>query len=448
MLCATITVASVVVVFGTRKLYHISALKFFVKEVVEENGQYSAIKRGEVRGFLLPVNVDQQLTGGLKGFTQLATLASMFNLSTVEPYVQGTRLVGVPRMGEEYDPGLLLRLSELYDWKDLRRSFKTCSTRNNHKLSSFETFLNNASREVILVHMIKSPDILKSFFPNNDAKIVEASPGWITSKFLSGVSLLNKWAEKVLDDKHKEFAPFKTAHIILVDARPTKRLPLSVIANKFGIIFNRQVSSVTVLIDTWRAITNNNPMASFYLIPGFPWRPCHKIDYLKHSSTVINSTSKFSQGLNDSALNEIVGVHIRGERLLTEYKGNLSICLKNLESLLHNLTLQSTGRGVRIIHDLGQYGTMSCYDGSHCYKKRKSFVAQIQNLGYPTVSFNPAEYSSVPNTPAFAARVEIEYLSNVDILVTLGMGGFQYTIQERFEHKYGKGSKNLHKLCH
>ena len=441
MLCAIVTSSAVVMLYGTQRLYRTYAFGGLFYEIKEES---VGVRHGQVRGFLLPVYVDQQLTGGLKGFMQLATLAALFNLSTVEPYVQGTRLVGVPKFSEGRDPGVL-RLSELFDWKDLRRHFKTCSTRNSHLLSSFETFLRNASRDVILVHMVQSPHFLKSFFFNTDAKFVKLSPSSKTKNLVSGVSLLNKWAKNIQKQKH--FAPFRTTNIVLVDARPKKALPLSVIVEKLGMIIYQQVSSgVTVLFDRWTAVTNKVSMGTFYWITGFISRPCHIIDFLKHSDAVVNTSSKFSLGLNDSAIDEIVGVHIRGERLLTEYKGNVSNCLRALKSLLHNLTFNSTKRAVRIIHDLGPFGTKSCSVG-RCSKIRKDFVSQIENVGYPIVSFDPTKFPSVPTSSGFAARVEIEYLSNVDVLVTLGRGGFQYTIQERFERKHGKGSKNIHTLC-
>ena len=84
-----------------------------------------------------------------------------------------------------------------------------------------------------------------------------------------------------------------------------------------------------------------------------------------------------------------------------------------------------------MIHDLGS-GTKSC-NYRACPGGRSKLLSQINSLSYRVVSYNPTKFKSFPNSPAFASFVEREYLSNVDILVTLGWGGFQHSIVERFK---------------
>ena len=401
-------------------------------------------REAPVRGFLLSVSVDQQLTGGLKGFTQLAILAAIFNLSTVEPYVQGSKLVGVPQLLSQGDGPDVMRLSDLYDWEDLRRNFKTCSTRNDHLLSSFETFLGSASRDVILVYMIKTQAEYDVTFSGSNDKVVESSPN-VT--LLANLKMLNIWARNA---SQKDFKAFRLSRVIRVDARPTYALPLSVIKKDLGSVIDRHVSkyqSATVMFVNWRAVTLNTvARPSYYYIPGLYSRPCQRID-IKHSQAVINSSKLFSQSLDDSNANATtVGIHIRGERLLNEYNGDISHCFQELEILLHSITSNVSRLGVRIVHDLGEYGTMSCLSGV-CSKKRKTFISQIQSLGYPVVSFKPTNFTFVPNSPGFAAFVEGEYLSNVDILVTLGWGGFQNDIVRRFVRQHGGKSEYSHRIC-
>ena len=400
-------------------------------------------REAPVRGFLLSVSVDQQLTGGLKGFTQLATLAAIFNLSTVEPYVQGSKLVGVPQVLSQGDRQNVIRLSDLYDWEDLRRKFKTCSTRNDHQLSSFETFLGSASRDVILVYMITAEADFNFYFPGRNKKIIQVGHD---EYLLSGVQYLNEWAAKV---SKRNGSKFRAEHIIMVDARPTYALPLSVIVKDLGPIIDAQVSkfsSATVLFGRWRAIAFKEPMRQKYYVPGFHWRPCQRIDFIKHSQAVIDSSLTFSQNLNNSINSIVIGVHIRGERLLRDYKGSIPDCLSELDALLHSYTLKLSKVSVRIIHDLGEYGTSSC-TMSICSQRRNSFLSQVQRLGYPIVSFNPTEFSAVPVSSGFAAFVEGEYLSKVDILVTLGWGGFQNTVSQRFVRQHGGKEENLHHIC-
>ena len=47
------------------------------------------------RSYLLPEYIEQQTMGALYGLAYLATLGSLLNLSSVEPYVHSSNLVGV-----------------------------------------------------------------------------------------------------------------------------------------------------------------------------------------------------------------------------------------------------------------------------------------------------------------------------------------------------------------
>ena len=269
----------------------------------------------------------------------------------------------------------------------------------------------------------------KLFFSgrNQDNQIVEL---YREVSAFSGVKTLNKWAAHVSKQSHLKEPSFKKEVVLLMDARPTHALPMKVIMNKLGAVIDHHISifhSATVLFQRWRGIEWRIPSTSFYYIPRFIWRLCQRVDFIWHNHAVRNASMSFSQALNDSLNTQLVGVHIRGERLLTEYKGNVTDCLKQLEIFL---TQMDSGVGVRIIHDLGHYGTSSC-DTYQCTNGRKTLLSEVRKLGFPVVSFDPANFPSVPKSSGFVSFVEREYLSNVDVLVTLGWGGFQYTISQR-----------------
>ena len=61
------------------------------------------------------------------------------------------------------------------------------------------------------------------------------------------------------------------------------------------------------------------------------------------------------------------------------------------------------------------------------------------------MSFDPTQFHHFPHSPAFAAAVEQEYLSRVDILVTVGRGGFQQSIVDRFVKHSGK--EIVYRIC-
>ena len=123
-------------------------------------------------------------------------------------------------------------------------------------------------------------------------------------------------------------------------------------------------------------------------------------------------------------------------------------CLQQLTTLLQTLTAARgiTNERVNVFHDLGHYGTKSCiYDP--CASGRSKLLSQINALGYPVNSYDPAMLNSVPVSPAFASFVEREYLAHVDILVTVGRGGFQKSIVYRFLQNSGGDKDNLHRIC-
>ena len=55
--------------------------------------------------------------------------------------------------------------------------------------------------------------------------------------------------------------------------------------------------------------------------------------------------------------------------------------------------------------------------------------------------------TSTPMNSAFASFVEQEYLAHVDILVTLGNGGFQSSIIDQFLINSNGNRANLHRIC-
>ena len=97
-----------------------------------------------------------------------------------------------------------------------------------------------------------------------------------------------------------------------------------------------------------------------------------------------------------------------------------------------------------MFHDLGKYGTRSC--GSLCAGRKKQFVAGIKNLGYRIVYYDPVEFRPKGLRSVFSALVEMEYLSKVDVLITVGNGQFQNKIIERFMKHKGH-DHNLTRIC-
>ena len=279
------------------------------------------------RSFLLTVDIEQQSTAAVYGYGDLVALGGFLNLSAVEPYVRGTNLVGVPAMKKEgSDPGVMT-LSTLYDFEDLRAKVESCYTNKNLTMSSFEGFVETASHQVIYVYILHSLGKYKSKF-SDEKKIVETVTD--DAKTKQALTRLNKWAAYVSEKSKLPLASFKISRVFLIDARPKVALRLATIKDVLGSAVHEEISNkggVTVLFDNWRAIHHKPDTTYFYYVPDFH-KPCVGLNLIDHSQRVIEASQALSMHLKDSANSSIIGVHIRGERLLLKYKQNFVGCFK------------------------------------------------------------------------------------------------------------------------
>ena len=397
----------------------------------------SRLRPGRERGYLLSMTHTQQISGALHGYTDLATLGALLNLSTVEPYVVDTSLVGVPYVKDaQYE----LKLCDIYDAHMLKSTLKMCSSYNDHEMSTFEDFLERASREVIFVYMLTSFNRGQKFRLAGNKRIIEiGTTGNATQKFLER---LNRWAVHISPLK---LPGFYISRVFVIDAQPMKALHLSDILEVLGSAIRWKVArhgSATVLFNNWEAIHNVPDSHSFYYIPEFVYRPCRSIYNVSHSQTVIDAADIFGLGLRDDKRKTRIGVHIRAERILALHKESFEICLEKVWELINSTYRNSQ---VRIIHDLGKYGTRTCF--GYCEVLRPYFSTKIARLGWHSAHFYPEGYSHLPRSAAFVAAVEQEYLSRMDVLVTVGAGGFQTRTITMFM-KHAENSRNhLYKIC-
>ena len=396
-------------------------------------------------GYLLVVDYEQQLMGGFMGFYHLAKMTSLLNLSSVEPYVRGTGLEGAPLIREDSEAEVA-KLSRFYDIDHLGSLVKSCC---GNELVSFETFMEMSSRDVVLVAFLYSLEGSERYFSNGE-KIVEIESG--TASLLASLRTLNKWTSFVAGHRNWQSALYRVSRVVLVDARPQRPLPFSYLMDKLGSIVRQQVAefgSATLVLDSFRDIQLTYVSKFLYRIPGFKWSKCAEMDTVKHSNSVTSAARKFSHDLNPA--HPVVGIHVRIERLLIDLKGRVSlymVCLRQLRRLLQSGTIANLTRGsVYLFHDVGKYGTKGCNYRSYCFRGRPHFLSLIQRMGFKVVYFDPKSFRPKGLRGAFAGYVEMEFLSNVDVLVTVGHGEYQNHIVKRFAKNHGGSLQNFHKIC-
>ena len=137
-----------------------------------------------------------------------------------------------------------------------------------------------------------------------------------------------------------------------------------------------------------------------------------------HSNTVVNAASNFATMLN--LTRPVIGVHVRGEKLIIHSKNSHSHykhCLQQLRDLLEGVANTSKG-SVVLFHDLGKYGSNSCHHYNVCHTERPNFISEIEEFEYRVASYDPSWFRPALLQGVFAAFVEKEFLSSVDVLVT------------------------------
>ena len=369
----------------------------------------------------------QQATGGFLAFAQLAKLASIFNLSIVEPYVSGTRINGVPRFIGKQPPKDTMTLSTFYDMTSLQSTLKSCCYASH--FVNFTTMMMKASRNIIYVCFIPK----KGHYNFGPKKIMEINRDNVNAYDRSLFKRLKMWVSHISKGL---VTPFQLLRIFVVDARPTRPLYLSNITDALSDVIREEVSKngpATVVFSGWRGLYTESSNF-FYYIPDFPRCDVYLVN---HSKVILEATKQFAKSL--SQIRPVIGVHIRGERLIRTSGGSSYYleCLRELKNRLHSLVKSTNAAhdSVHIFHDLGPYGSVSCQNNHTCRQEKPRFLSKIKELGFPVVYYDPTRFDvdSVHVNAAFASFVEREYLtSQVDVLVTVGRGSYQWSIVERF----------------
>ena len=331
-----------------------------VSEVMRSNiSKY----RSRSQGYLLSIDYSQQTTAGFKTYNQLADIAGLLNLSCVEPFVCYDGLRG----GANYKDMKALKLSNLYDFSNIKDSIQSCLRSD---IFSFHEFLENASPHVVLVSFITSVSH-HQFSLLKNKNMVKFDCHINISQIQNNVrKTLNSWAASYNISKI-----FKCFSVVLFDARPKHELPLRDILNVLGSFVNKQVAkfgSATVILETWRGIGHSS---YFPYVSGFKAKDCHGGFTLEHSQMVISAADDFVEHFN--LTQQAVGVHIRGEKLLIDSNWNVTYsidCLQQLYNFLHDHSENQVSfpDKVYIFHDLDEYGSISCDRTKECKHARPS----------------------------------------------------------------------------
>jgi hypothetical protein len=381
--------------------------------------------------------------GAFVAYKHLAQITGLLKLSSVEPYMCTAGTEGVPPTNKHLAE--VLKFSHFYDLDHMRSLIKKCSPNND--LVSFDTFLEKASRGVILVSFLPSSSLTKKYFSGRAKnKNVLEHDSAITTQTKS-LKMLNTWVSTMA----KKSVPFRESRVVLINALPSRPLPLLSLVEELGSIITKHVAefgSATVIVDTWRDVRDRIASPFFYYIPGLTWEDCGYIDSVRHSEAVVTAARTFGESLKSNR--PLIGVHLRMEKLLifNDRVSHYRWCLGEVLKLLQNGTIANASRGsAYFFHDLKKYGSKTCDKYKNCIKRRPPFLADIKKIKYDVVSYDPSSFLPASMRGVFAGLVELEYLSNVDVLITVGTGRYQDNTVQRFLSKSGGSRDNLYKVC-
>ena len=403
---------------------------------------------GSTRGYLLVTKYEQQLMNSIVSFYHVANITALLNLSSVEPFITPLgQLTGAPGT-KGFSAQFTVRLSHFFAMENFKSSLNICCSGNN--LVTFESFVQKASRDVVVVIIMPSLGPGSKRLLNGEKFAVVDN---VEEAYLNNLNSWVKWGAKA---KSWNSTLFRVSRMVLIDARPQSPdpFPLGELIKELDTVVSQQVAkygSATFVINNFRDIQMMNaPSGFFYSLPpgSILQRTCSTLDNTAYTQSVVCAARQFRESL--SGTRPVIGIHIRGEKLLLGYNGSHSQhmkCLNELKRFVDSdvIPVNVSHGDINLFHDLDKHASITCGGYGYCKNGRKEWVAGVEKLGYRIVQYDPSKFRPAWYKNIFAALVVIEYLSNVDYLVTVGKGQYQDTIVSRFIKN--RGETLYHRIC-
>ena len=397
--------------------------------------------------YVLALGYWEQLTMATANLCGLVNFARGWHSRVVTPFTYNAELYGLPTTVDfpsvngapiSYK-GPTKPLSLLYDMNRLNNDL-FCDQYRLPPLVSFEEFMMNANRQIILLHINFSNAPPKSFFKGqNYINCEKFRP--VKSAGLKLLKTLN------IESKRRKLTPFKIGTACCLNHMHVIDTPM-VIAEGCG--FSR-TDNITIIFTVWRGysnirtkyfrlITTKSPM---FRQPS-PVRVAFPLD-----QGIINNASAFVNDILCNNSGEFAAIHLRTAKLAMKKGGEqlFQSCLETAQSLLKNLneTLLSTctckRNCLRYFVDYGEFG-------SHSFriKTGKSISENILNKRQiEPVHYDPRKYGGKLDQ-GYVASVEQLAIAHSNVLILVGGGSFQVQMQKRFI-QVGHGSM-VYRVCY
>ena len=333
------------------------------------------------------------------------------------------------------------------------------------RLAPFGTFLQRASREVIVTHYISPKETHELVVMKGDTKRrleeeFRRDPVVDCRYHLRTYSGMIETALNGELDSHRTLTSrdrFRVAKYWCVNMSDFSTPQRSALRMDFGanedvtvIILNwRGVGKKSVVTNSAKGLHLNNRVAMLNACRhhhlGVQWR-----DTITYSSLVLETARRFAASLGILPTDTYVAVHVRSEKLGLREKrmgGVTRGCFEELMRQVDALTRHHPTLKFVYITDYGPFSSDTC---RNCKGSREVYKYLVSR-GIHTVYFDPARFN-VTLDSGLAAAVESHFLASSSALFLCGGGGYQTQISARFlntNHKTltNDRTRSLFKVC-
>ena len=261
------------------------------------------LSSGSLKGYLVVVNFEEQLCSAVYDLYQVANIAKSWNMTLVEPHVQGSQFKF------QYPPPTIttthqkLQYRDIFDLVETNRLFKRCLKSTHDVITPFDVFARDAAHihHVIILYYLKNyeePKICQTIHHLNALELKNRVSAYM--RLLSVPTWnINLTSVNLVDVPHS---------VMCVDTRSAIDFHHLLSKDKKIKLIMQSHSNILVLIPNWRGI-RTEPHRYFYYDPSYRQPPCGVVHALPHSTRIQSATEKYR---NLHQLDHpFVGVHIR-----------------------------------------------------------------------------------------------------------------------------------------
>ena len=412
--------------------------------------QWSHNTSAHRRRYLFFMEIDEQLSANLEKFFQLSYFSALWNFKMVEPWIDKNTefLSSLPPTGK---PQSSLYL-DLYNRTALPKILTKCYNSNlpqDRQMDQefvFHTMceaMMYSPRQILLIRFMRSSQEWKK---GKNGVCENISKG-MRQQALRALNAHFQEFKKENTAAYGQSGDFRIWRTICISSIPgtpfSMKNATAFIQKQLEEKQKQGGADVSIVISSWRKVKGVRS-GYYYFDPTFSFHTQNCPYYtLPHGPKVFSAVDRMQRAFNLSGY--FICIYARTERIAMNTKRYIEDCFKKLPVVL-NSTMTSYGipqSRVVLVHDAGKYGSKSFYRSLRV--KASKLLKRIQSLHIKAIHYDPTKNKDLPQHRAFVAIVEMEFLSQSHVLITMGGGGFAAGVQSRFIARQSK--ERLHNLC-